>query len=706
MTLTEPGSVLEGKYEILRQLGSGGMGEVLLARHLHLDEMRVVKVLRRDLAADPDSQKRFLREARLATQVKHPNVAILYDCSRLEDGSFYMVWEHVEGQEVGDRLADQGPFPVRVALELGIQALRGLAAIHAIGVIHRDVSPDNLMVYTGPGERLRLKVIDLGLARTLTADPLYEVTQVGTFMGKLRYCSPEQARAAEGESLDHRSDLYSLGLVLYEMISGRFPFEGGSGAASLVQRLSQDPLPLAGRNPDVEVPAALDEVVRRTLSRDADDRYSDAVALIEALDEVRHGLTEASTQEVPVVPGSGGAAVAGGTAAAVAVAGATTGGPGAPSGSAAAPGSAAPAGSALPAAAEPKPKTVEMSPQERSALLQQIDRAARRVRETTQVLRQADAAIAAGAIEEARRLVTAVDEVNPGAPGLPALREKLRQSEVLLEHRRRVEEHEALLTRYLKGKQQRLAQLALDSLLDLYPNHPRRDDYESWVALLDKEVVQDARVAEALAAGREALMAGDFKRARRQAAALKRLDGDGAAAEAFERELARAAADSEREDELERHRATFHRLVAAGDVAAGERLLEDLAERLPRVAVDALRAELEAGRGRAAESRFEERLAERLDAGDWVGAREVVRETAAALPGSARPAEMLAELDRREEEQRRKSSVAQGEQQIETLIAAGKAEQARLALKILLQLDPSNRRRRQFERQIDALSRG
>lgn len=677
MTLTEPGSVLEGKYEILRQLGSGGMGEVLLARHLHLDELRVVKVLRRDLAADPDSQRRFLREARLATQVKHPNVAILYDCSRLEDGSFYMVWEHVEGQEVGDRLAEQGPFPIRDALELGIQALRGLAAIHAIGVIHRDVSPDNLLVYTDPGERLRLKVIDLGLARTLSADPLYEVTQVGTFMGKLRYCSPEQARAAEGESLDHRSDLYSLGLVLYEMVSGRFPFEGGSGAASLVQRLSQDPLPLAGRNPDVEVPAALDEVVRRTLAREADERYPDAVALIEALDGVRRGLTEASTREVPVVRAEAGTAAA-----------------------------AKPATSTPPAADPPKPKTVEMSPEERSALLQQIDRAARRVRETTQVLRDADAAIAAGAIDEARRLVAAVDEVNPGAPGLPALREKLRQSSVLLDHRRRVEEHEALLTRYLKGKQQRLAKLALDSLLDLYPNHPRRADYESWVALLDQEVVQDARVAEALAAGREALMGGDFKRARRQVAALKRLDTDGAAVETFERELARAESDAEREDELERRRETFHKLVAAGDVAAAERQLEDLAGRLPRVAIDALRAELETGRGRAAEGRFEAPFAARLDAGDWVGAREVVREIAAALPDSARPAEMLAEVDRREDEQRRKSSAAQGEQQIEKLIAAGQAEQARLALKVLLQLDPGNRRRRQLERRIDALGRG
>ncbi|HUO87221.1 MAG TPA: protein kinase [Thermoanaerobaculia bacterium] len=677
MTVTEPGSVLDGKYEILRTLGAGGMGEVVLARHLHLDEMRVIKVLRRDLAGDPDSQKRFLREARLATQVKHPNVAILYDCSRLDDGSFYMVWEHVEGQEVGDRLAEQGPFPVPAALELGIQALRGLAAIHAIGVIHRDVSPDNLMVYTDPGDRLRLKVIDLGLARTLSADPLYEVTQVGTFMGKLRYCSPEQARAAEGESLDHRSDLYSLGLVLYEMISGRFPFEGGSGAASLVQRLSQDPLPLVGRNPDVEVPELLDEVILRTLAREPDERYFDAVAMIEALDTVRAGLTEVSTREVPAVGPAPRRATA---VPATAGGGATT--------------------------AAGRPKTAELSPQERSALLQQIDRAAQRVRETTQVLRQAEAAIAGGEMEEAERLVAAVEEVNPGAPGLPALRQKLRDGTVLLEHRRRVEELEAMLARYLKAKQKRLAALALDSLLDLYPNHPRRDDYQSWVGLLDQDVAHDARVAEALAAGREAIVSGDFKRARRQVAALKRLDADGGVAEAFDRELVKAEGEDEREQELGRRRETFHRLVASGDVAGAERQLEDLAGRLPRVAVSALEGELEEARLRGAESRYEKRFAVRLAAADWLGARDVARELATDLPASQRPAEMLAEIDRHEGGARKTSSLRQGEKQIEKLIAEGAAEQARLALKLLLQLDPDHHRRRQFERQIDALGRG
>lgn len=297
MAVSGIGSVLEGKYEIVELLGSGGMGDVYLARHLHLDETRVVKVLRPEIAADEDSQRRFLREARLATQVKHPNVAILHDCSRLPEGSFYMVWEHVQGRDVASLLADGGPLDLQEAVGLGIQALRGLEAIHSIGVIHRDVSPDNLMVFTSARGDRRLKIIDLGLARALAPDPRYEVTQVGTFMGKLRYCSPEQARMSEGETLDRRTDLYSLGLVLYEMICGLTPFEG-AGPAAVFKRVSEDPLPLAGRSPDVEVPAVLDRVVMKALRRERDARYPDAVSFIEALDDAGRALADAATREV------------------------------------------------------------------------------------------------------------------------------------------------------------------------------------------------------------------------------------------------------------------------------------------------------------------------------------------------------------------------------------------------------------------------
>src|SRR4030095_10806373 len=153
--------------------------EAYLVPHVHLQELRVVKILRQDLAAAPSAQKRFMREARLATQIKHPNVAILYDFSRLEDGSFYMVWEHIKGEHVGARLRRDGPFSIPLAIQLGVQALRGLEAIHASGIIHRDLSPDNLMIMEDRRGQPTLKIIDLGLARTLEADASFEITEVG-----------------------------------------------------------------------------------------------------------------------------------------------------------------------------------------------------------------------------------------------------------------------------------------------------------------------------------------------------------------------------------------------------------------------------------------------------------------------------------------------------------------------------------------------
>ena len=223
----------------------------------------MIKILHRDRAGDPGAAHRFLQEARTATQIKHSNVAILYDYSQLPDGSFYMVWEHIEGEDVGQRLRRDGPLPVAVAVELAIQALRGLGAIHAAGVIHRDVSPDNLMIRGDGRGRFLLKIIDLGLAKDLAAAANFEITQAGMFVGKLRYCSPEQARASEGVSIDHRSDLYSLGAVLYEMICGLPPYDSESQHGFVLKRLSEDPLPLRTRNPAVRVPRELDQVVER-----------------------------------------------------------------------------------------------------------------------------------------------------------------------------------------------------------------------------------------------------------------------------------------------------------------------------------------------------------------------------------------------------------------------------------------------------------
>lgn len=673
MAFTEVGSVLDGKYEIVEPLGSGGMGEVLLARHLHLDELRVIKVLRRDLAADEASQKRFLREARLATQIKHPNVAILHDCTRLPQGAFYMVWEYVEGHDVGSWLEERGPFAVPQAIDLAIQALRGLEAIHATGVIHRDVSPDNLMIFRGPRGSLRLKIIDLGLARALAPDPNFEITQAGTFTGKLAYCSPEQARMAEGERLDRRTDLYSLGLVLYEMVCGEQPF-GGRGPAAVYKRVEEEPIPLARRNPEVAVPAALDRVVMQALEREPAERFADAVSFIEALDRVREGLEEASTREVPAVRQE------------------AASGPGA-------------AGDRSGRSGGQRSGSGELSRQERQALLAQIDRAARRVKEGTVVIEQAQEALNEGRLAEARTLIERLEQANPGAPGLAELKAGLREAEERASDEHRVRELETMLGKYIQGKQKPLAEMALESLLELRPLHPRRSDYEAWVEGLDEEVEQDAKVEAALEEGRSALADDDFKRARRRLDALRKLDDE--AAERFAAELARAEGEAEEVAEVEERRRRFEELVEEGELEAATTQLRALEGKVSRLTLDGYRERLDDARRAAArqeaeeeaESRFRERVAER----DWAGAREVVHALGERFPGSERARELAEALARREEQARRRAAVEDGERQVEALIEAGDVDQAELALKVLLQLDPENPHRRKYARRIESL---
>jgi serine/threonine-protein kinase len=289
------GTILDGKYEVTRALASGGFGEVVLVRHLHLEELRVIKILRPEQAADPAAAQRFLRTARMATQIKHPNVAILHDYAQLPDSRFYMVWEYVEGQELGHHVEQQGPLSLGLAVELGIQTLRGLEAIHTAGIIHRDISPDNLLLSRDPNGKPRIKVIDLGLAKSLNPTRDDKLTDSGMFMGKLRYCSPEQAGLDGEVPLDRRTDLYSFATVLYEAICGRPPFETDSPHGAVFLRLSEDPLPLTGRVPGIEVPLNLDRAVMRGLARDREQRYPSAVAFIQALERARDDLRAPAT---------------------------------------------------------------------------------------------------------------------------------------------------------------------------------------------------------------------------------------------------------------------------------------------------------------------------------------------------------------------------------------------------------------------------
>jgi tRNA A-37 threonylcarbamoyl transferase component Bud32 len=677
LNVRQPGSVFDGKYEIVQRLGGGGMGEVYLVRHLHLQELRVVKILRQDLAADPSAQKRFVREARLATQVKHPNLAILYDFASLPDGSFYMVWEHIEGQDVGDRIRTRGPFPVPLALQLGMQALRGLEAVHGAGVIHRDLSPDNLMITEDRRGQSQIKIIDLGLAKALEPDANFEITQVGMFMGKLRYCSPEQAGAVSGGAVDHRSDLYSLALVLYEMISGLPPFDSENQHGFIFKRLSEDPLPLVGRNPRVEVPAELGRVMRRALERDPENRFPDATRFIAALEGVAAGLRAAETQEIPLP----------------AVAAAERPAP------------------PPPAAAPRQHSSSELSRAEKLDLLAQIERAGKRAKETAGEIARAEAALAAGKLEEAQKLVAQLEAASPRAAGIDRVKERLAEAQAKADRARRVVEAERVLNDYLHRKQLALARLALETLLDLAPDHPSRADYEKWVELLVVEVEQDKRVQVALAAGRAALARRDFATARRELAVAEKNDLAGERAEAFKSEIDAAERDRRQSAEFEQRKRRLEELLAGRKVEEAEREIAELAKlEVPRVTLDSYRERLAEVRSLAAQqaqaAAFEQRYRQSVQARDWSAARDVARELDQALPAHPRAAAMFAEVERLETIHRREQALEQGVRQVEGFLAQGDAQKAELAFKILLQMDPENRHKKRLERQIKGLKGG
>ena len=290
---TYAGKLIDGKYQILERLGVGGMGEIFKVRHIHLNEQRVIKIMRANIASDEQALQRFLHEARLATMIKHRNLAMLYDFSTLDDGSYYMVWEYIEGTNIQKWIATNGPVPPRLAVEMSIQALSGLEAIHQMGIIHRDISPENIMLSQDQMGRLLVKVIDFGIAKQLDdAGSGHGLTQTGMFLGKLKYASPEQAGfIKEGETLDARSDLYSFGIVMYEMLAGRAPFLATNPHGYILKHATEKPAPFKEIAPNVDVPPKLEAIVMKSLEKDRDNRQANTGELIDELEAIRNEIT-------------------------------------------------------------------------------------------------------------------------------------------------------------------------------------------------------------------------------------------------------------------------------------------------------------------------------------------------------------------------------------------------------------------------------
>ncbi|HEU4333494.1 MAG TPA: protein kinase [Candidatus Eisenbacteria bacterium] len=269
----QPGSRL-GAYEIIDLLGAGGMGEVYRARDTRLDRTVAVKVLQGHLSVSPETRQRFEREARVISSLNHPNICTLFDVGQ-HDGMDYLVMEHLEGESLADRVA-RGPLPLPEALRVGAEIADALDRAHRQGLIHRDLKPGNIML-TKSGAKL----LDFGLARAtglaptagdLTSPTMSRpLTAEGSIVGTFQYMAPEQL---EGKEADPRSDLFSLGAVLYEMATGRRAFEGKSQASLIASILKETPQPVSAVT--AVAPAALDRIVSRCLEKDPEDRYQTA----------------------------------------------------------------------------------------------------------------------------------------------------------------------------------------------------------------------------------------------------------------------------------------------------------------------------------------------------------------------------------------------------------------------------------------------
>jgi hypothetical protein len=285
-TVADPllGTVVAGRYKVEALLGVGGMGRVYRAEHVYMRKLFALKVLHGHMTMMPEVVARFEREAIAAARIEHPNVAKASDFGRLEEGAFYLALEYVEGVSLRHEIQLCGTFTVARAVDVALQIAGALAAAHAEGIVHRDLKPENVMLITRGDRKDHVKVLDFGIAKLQAEDTQNssKLTQVGAVFGTPEYMSPEQAM---GQPVDARSDLYSLGIILYEMLAGQTPFADGNMAAVLTRQMTAEAPPLP-----TGIPSDLRKLVTELLSKRADERVPSAQDLAQRLDSL--GLSQ------------------------------------------------------------------------------------------------------------------------------------------------------------------------------------------------------------------------------------------------------------------------------------------------------------------------------------------------------------------------------------------------------------------------------
>ncbi|HEX7254330.1 MAG TPA: Stk1 family PASTA domain-containing Ser/Thr kinase [Gaiellaceae bacterium] len=290
-------TLFDGRYRIVRRLGSGGMANVYLAEDEELGRLVAIKILNDRHASDDSFVERFRREAKNAAGLSHPNIVSIYDRGEAE-GTYYIAMEYLEGRSLKDRIVAEGALPIDAAIDATRQILRALGFAHRGGVVHRDVKPHNVLLAPDGSER-RYKVTDFGISRTSAS----QMTEAGSIVGTAQYLSPEQAR---GAPVDQRSDIYSVGIVLYELLTGKLPFTGETPLEIAMKHLSEIPKPPSALRPEVSVD--LDMVVLRALAKDPAERFESAEEMDRELGRVAAGsgvTAETADAATAVLAGAG-----------------------------------------------------------------------------------------------------------------------------------------------------------------------------------------------------------------------------------------------------------------------------------------------------------------------------------------------------------------------------------------------------------------
>lgn len=284
---TPTGTVIAGRYQVERLIARGGMAAVYLARQLRLNRQVAIKILSPPTGEEDAEifEERFRLEAETLAGLSHANIVVLHDYGELDDGQVFLAMEYIDGPRLTDVLKD-GPLPWERTLNLVGQVVRALRYAHRQGVVHRDLKPSNLLIRTDDDGAERVKVVDFGLVKLTEGDQ--SITRAGLILGSPHCMSPEQVK---GKDIDHRTDIYAIGVLLFRCLTGTYPFHGNTSTATMIEHLHAETPTFFSVKPDLEVPDGLEETVRRCLRKNPDERFADASELFEALRAAAGGGT-------------------------------------------------------------------------------------------------------------------------------------------------------------------------------------------------------------------------------------------------------------------------------------------------------------------------------------------------------------------------------------------------------------------------------